>query len=512
MLVKFYKSNIKKTIACLGLISLLSQFGVIFPSKLESANLTTVKDALESSRLSFHAANDAGTGGTVVKIKTALGCGGADCPNQDTTNLFPGDVIEYFSTGNTRTVETIIDSTTFTVSTALDANDDDEDDQFMVRRTSQHVITFKPSSVIADGFIRVKVKAGASNNADDDPDRDGFDFYDIDQTGVDQSDDVACSGGAIDFTWTTATPSAGHANCPAGYHCFECRYSGSTDTATEYTMTIGGSANTAELVNPSNASTHTEGTADTYQYTVEHLDSSYTLIDDSSGKVALVESVRVTATVDPTITFSIAGVDAATIVSNDICGINTNFSSDTHNDDTTAFTVPFGSLVLGEFNDAAQQISCITNAAGGYVITVSENDQLTMVGGAETLADTDCDAGDCTNATSTAGDWATEKNASGFGFTMENVNADEVAFEYNSTTCTSGDGNIGSMTCACDGVYCAIPFPSDAVPETPVSIMRNTSTPSTTESAYVCYRIAIGTTQQPGDYSNYVTYRATATF
>lgn len=503
MLIKFSKTNIKKTIACLGLISLLSQFGVIFPSRLESANLIAVKDTLESSRLSFHGGNAAGlvAGSSIIKIKTS------GFPSTSTANLFPGDTIKYIATATTYTVDQVIDGDEFSITTTLAAADADENDEFVVVRTATHTINLTTASAISNGAIRVKIKAGATTNNDTYPDRDGFDFNSMTNADVTCPTDTT----GFDFVAGTATASGG-LGCPAGYHCFECRYSGTGASSTALALTIGA---TQELVNPSPGTIHSVGTADVYTFIVENLDTSDNVIDSTSGKVAVIESVRVTATVEPTISFAISAVDTAEITSNDICGLSTDANNIEVS--STATSVPFGSLTLSKFTDAVQKLSCSTNGAGGYAVTVVEDDQLSIGGeGVTELADTTCDGGaDTCNETTTAADWKTNNTSSGFGFSLHNLDASTVAFQWNSTDC-SGAGYTGDINCsACAGgagAYCAMKFPASADPETPLTLMKKATVPITTEDAYVCYRIAISTLQTAGDYENALTYRATATF
>ena len=149
-----------------------------------------------------------------------------------------------------------------------------------------------------------------------------------------------------------------------------------------------------------------------------------------------------------------------------------------------------------------------------------ESDQLNRIIGsgldtATSIADTDCDGGGdaCTvGVGATAADWVTDNSTSGFGYSLEDVDSSEIAFEYDATDC-SGAGFTAGVTCsACAGSYCAIGFPATADTETALTIFQNTSIPSSTEDIYICYRVAVATTQTAGDYTNAITYVASATF
>ncbi|MFC1711692.1 hypothetical protein ACFLZ1_03850 [Patescibacteria group bacterium] len=441
--------------------------------------MSSTKDTLETSRSSFHGELDGNhtAGTTLITIDTA----DVAVPSRSTANLFPGDVIA-IDTGS-YTVDNIVSSSQFTITAPLAAADDDDGDIIYKDITSTHVITYTTGAAIPNGAIKVRVVADSVNHSDNDPDDGGFDYNSI------TAGDVSCPTDAnnYNFVTATATASAG-AGCTAGYHCFECRYSGVGMTSVNQTITIG---NTNELMNPSLGTGHTAGQADTHSIIIDNLDAADTQVagETTNLKVAVIESVRVTATIEPTITFTIAAVASAQTR----CGATTDVG-------TTPTAVPFGSLTLGAFNDAAQQLSCVTNGAGGYVVTVIENDQLSIDGehGTE-LSDTDCDSADCTETVEA--EWDTDTTESGFGFSIQDIDANSVPFEY-----TTATGN-------CSGSYCARRFPSTADGgESATGLMSNSSTPASTEDIYMCYRMVASTTQQAGDYENFLTYVATATF
>ena len=438
--------------------------------------ISSVKDTLETSRASFYTALEGNhsSGTTLITIDTT------NYASNSTANLFPGDSVTIDD--GSYTVDNIVNSSQFTITTPLDASDADDNDIIYVNRTSQHVVSLTTGAAIPNGAFRIKIKAATSNFNDSKPDQTGFDFHSM------VNGDVTCPGDTTgyDFVSGTATVS-GSGGCPSGYHCFECRYSGVGNTATSLSFTIGG---TNELINPSLGIGHTAGSADTYTVAVDNLDSSYSTVtgESSSLKVAVIESVRVTATVEPTITFTITGVG----LGQSRCGTTTDAAS-------TPTSVPFGSISLGAFNDAAQQLSCVTNALHGYAVTVIENDQLSINGEHSTeLSDTDCDNGSCTHTTSD--EWSSDTSDSGFGFSIQNIDADTVPFQY-----TTSDS-------PCTGTFCARQIPSTADSDSALTVMSNSSTPSSTEDIYMCYRLVASTSQPAVDYENALTYVATATF
>jgi hypothetical protein len=462
----------RKNLFFVGRFTFLFFFGCLVlaahPKKLESANLTSASDTIETSRLSFHGKNAEAltAGSTMIKMATS------GTPSTSTANIFPGDTVVYTASSNTYTVSEIIDDDEFSVTAGLVSADTDADDEFVIDRTAQHVVAFTTATAVPNGAIKVRIKADASDSNNGNPDDDGWDFNSI------SSGDVTCPGDTdeYDFVAGTATASGG-TGCTAGYHCFECRYSGSGNTATDLTLTIGDST---KLINPSPSSSHSEGSAgtyDTYSVIIDNLSGADAVIDSTTVKVAVIESVRVTATVDPTISFSIASLSVGATA----CGNALDVS-------TTALTVPFGSLAIDAFKDLAQNLTVSTNADGGYTVTAIEDDQLS-IGGAGVTEIVDLAGGSHSSST----DW-TNTATKGFGYSLENVDATSITFEYD------------------DGTFHARQFPSTADGgEDPVTLFYS-NTVADSQNAYVCYRAVISATQEAGDYENAITYRATATF
>lgn len=100
-----------------------------------------------------------------------------------------------------------------------------------------------------------------------------------------------------------------------------------------------------------------------------------TLNDTGTTRVAIVDNVTVTASVDTIFSFSVGGVVGGTTV-------NTS-SNDSTTGDTTATTIPFGTLVADTASTAAQSLEVSTNAANGFVVTVQTDQQLLSANGAD---------------------------------------------------------------------------------------------------------------------------------
>jgi hypothetical protein len=476
----------KKLIAKLSLaVFLIAQFyGITFvsPDKLASANLTSVSNTLSNNRLSFRGELNGGiaVGGGVVTLDASP----TNNLNTSTSSgtLVGGDTVRIGmgGTADVRTVKTINDATRFTLNSGLTTAASDQD-PVISTQSAIHTVRFTPASPgIANGAFRVLLQASATKSYSGDglPDKDGFE---LDGNNLPT---VTCSGGG--FTWNAGWNSASISATQIGgtgtwYHVFQCRYAG-TGSGAAVTMTIGAAAGN-KVINPSPSgytSSHSPGAGDPYDFRVQHtlgITDGYVVNDSTLGKIYVIESVRVTATVAPTLTFMITGVAGSTSV----CGQTTDVATDQN-------AVPLGSITSSAFRNAAQILSVSTNAVGGYAVTASESAALTMLDTpANTIPDTTC-GGACT--ASTIGLWTNTANK-GFGYALDNKKGSPVAA-----------GNLYNN----GGAYMARPFGRTAE-----SIMDNTAVVDL-DQAYVCYRAIVSGTQAAGDYENYVTYIATGRF
>ncbi len=94
--------------------------------------------------------------------------------------------------------------------------------------------------------------------------------------------------------------------------------------------------------------------------------------DTGSTRVAIIAPVVVTAAVDTSFTFTVAGLAGGT----DVNGLVTTGSS-------TATAIAFGALTANNASSAAQRLSVSTNASYGFAVTVQTDQQLTSSSGAD---------------------------------------------------------------------------------------------------------------------------------
>lgn len=470
---------------------------VHWTNSIQSANLVEVSVTLSNPRLSYSAIlNSSNTTGTnIVNINTTAGA----APSTSTANLFEGEAVTVGA--GSYTVASVSAEGSFTVTTALAAGDADTGDAVIATQRPAISVGFETvTSMQQNWSFRVLIPAGSTDPDNGVPDNDGWDYGSALATDI----DVTCPTG------NTYTVTRGIADVTIGgvtYHSFDCNLDDATVIApgADYTanpIIIGDAADPLDsLINPANSTTHISGYADSYPIIVQQLDASNNIVDQSIAAVAVVDAVRITASVPPQISFRILGVASGATR----CGVSTTTA-------TTSTLAPFGELLIDSFKNMAQELVVSTNAANGYTVTAVSDNQLHRVGEACTgdanetnggcIRDTTGNGADITQTT--AGLW-TATTAKGFGYSLqENVLSSTAtpAFEHN-TTAGSCAGASGS---------CWRQFADAESSEAPVSIFSSTGV-ADNDSVYICYRGVIPATQEAGtDYSTFVTYRATATF
>jgi hypothetical protein len=461
----------------------IASLAFIYPKKIKSAAISNVKDVLCTSQFSYMGEVGAGNvaGSSVLYLNT-----GGTAPSLSSNNLFVGDTIFVGSLGSTYVVTDIGSSGDIRVSPALGAGDITAGGRIMHPVSSCHTVSFDVIPSLAGEVWEFLLKAStASNSADGIPDHDGFD------RGTLAPNNVTCPFGVTASVGTTTSLAMGSPPVPSYYHVIKCTLTTDHNPAVGETATIiiGNTDNTNSFINPSPShagGNDIEGYPEILPYAIRHTTSTGTILDQTIGNVAIIEAVRVTATIDPSITFWIDNVG--------VTDPNTTFPAISGTDDqldsgavnTTADQVIFGSLAIQEINQLAQHLNAVTNAAGGYVVTAYEAGPMTRIGGVETIPDTLCNNAGCT--ITAAQPWVGfDDDRSEFGYTMISAGS-SIPFV---------EGDFKPFGIGCD----------QAQP-----VMVNPSVPSTIESAYAIYRITATTVQAAGDYEAKIIYTATSTF
>jgi hypothetical protein len=454
----------------------------------QSASLTEASVTLSNSRLSFKARLDVGNtvGSSIITIKTT---GNSTHTSESTAQIRVDDAIT-IGTGSYTVLDTN-PAATFRTTSGLLTGDNATDTTAYTAQTANLTVRFKTATAITDGSFRLLVPAASSGAADGIPDPGFFDF----STGTPT---VQCPGNTTGYTFGSGTAAASSVTIGGQvYHAFTCGYTGAGGVGTDFTtgtlFTVSG------IINPAPRVGHSDGVANSHTLLIQHRDSGSVVQDSTAVAVGVIEAVKITATIDPTISFSISGVASSTTK----CGVSTNVT-------TTALEVPFGVLSLTNFVNAAQKLTVSTNGINGYVVTAIANDQLGLNGQTctgDNTANTVCirdSRGDNTAMSHTAIDKWDNTSTKGFGYSLAVIGGGfgtpATPFQYNTT----------SGSCS-GGTFCAKHFADPEDSQTPQQIMSHTSVADAHEID-VCYRIIPAVTNAAGQYQNSVTYTATATF
>ncbi len=469
-------------------------FFVRLPSPVGSANFTNISNTLSNSRLSYRAG--VATGAANSSVVTIDSSGNAD---NNTNHLFPNDVVCFAGpllngcyNQSTYQVVNIVNSTTFNISPPLGANALGANDFVIATQSAIHTLTFTLTSAVpsnGDIFITIPAIDHATQGNDGFPDTNssiatnGFDLNNLGTSNI----TVSSSGCANN--WTVAAVTAGDAT--NDHRIRIDRTTNSCAAGSTITVTIGDTSR--QLINPAPITTgHAQGVADIYNINVKTRDGSDNTLDESNVRVAVIEGVLVSATVQETLTVTIAGVNSGASV----CGQTTDVT-------TTATAVPWGTIVnFGSFMEAGQSVIVSTNAVSGYTVKIAENDQMGRNGivcpGANAdeanncIQDTVCGSTPCSETTSQ--DW-TSTSYYGMGYSLANVSGTDAAFVYDESGRTFSTKQFADLEAA----------------ETQQTIMSK-NTPTASSQVYVCYRLNISATQPAGYYFNRIAYTATATF
>ncbi len=491
------KSKLRKIILFI-LIFNLSLYNFLFTlpqkSELDSANFTNASVTLSNSRLSYRAGVATGAAnGSVITIDSS---GNAD---NDTKHLFPKDTVCFAGPNlngcysqTTYNVVNVIDNTTFNISSPLGSTALGANDYVISTQSAIHTINFTLANTVpSNGNILITIPAvkvaGKTNDGFPDTANDvSTNGFDLNGLGI---SNISVSSSGCNNNWTVASVTP--ANGTNDHTILINRNTNSCAASSTITVTVG-DAN-KQLINPAPIlSGHTQGVADVYTINVKTRDGSDYTLDESNIKVAIVEGVLVSATIQETLSLTIAGVNTSTSA----CGQTTDIT-------TTATSVPWGIISnFGAFQEAAQTVTVSTNAASGYNVKIEENDQMGKDGkvctGAsagesdQCIQDTTCNATGCTESTSQ--DW-TSTSYYGLGYSLANVSGTNAAFTYNESGRT----------------FSAKQFADQEASETKQTIM-SASTPVASSQVYVCYRLNVSATQPAGYYFNKVRYTATASF
>lgn len=147
--------------------------------------------------------------------------------------------------------------------------------------------------------------------------------------------------------------------------------------------------------------------------------------------------------------------------------------------------INFGALSPNTFTTASHTLT-VTAPGQGYSVTAYETSKLTKSGSSNTIPDTTCDSGLCTESAATV--WTTPTN-NGFGY---NVTGNDKASDFT------------------DSTYFR-PFPDASLAESPATVMTS-SQAGENRVASVNYKISPSSVQAAGNYSTQIVYIATPVY
>jgi hypothetical protein len=142
-----------------------------------------------------------------------------------------------------------------------------------------------------------------------------------------------------------------------------CTGTGNTDCTATLTVTTPATQSNVAVVVPFNSGITNPTTANTSFFVrITTKDGSAATIDTTTVAFATLTStsIAMSASVDPSFTFTVAGVSSGGSV-----------NSATTNITTTATTIPFGTLSSGSTKIGAIDTTVVTNAGSGFTITVN---------------------------------------------------------------------------------------------------------------------------------------------
>lgn len=351
--------------------------------------------------------------------------------------------------------------------------------------TAMHSVSFTTTNAVTGGsFVFTFPALGAGDTNAARPSSQAFQFNGLAPSQV-QVNGTTCASIVIGGTGASGTPT------------ITCNLASTTTVATSTTITVligctaqssgACTATVPTLINPTK--TAGAGAADTWTISIKEWSANSgggTQLDSSLVKVGTVESVSVVAHVDPTFTFTIAGVpDATALNTASYCG--TSHSADTTNTgiSSTATLVNLGTLTSVQINRAAQTLKVTSNSVSGYTITATSSGQL--VSGANAIAN----AQGTVTGNGTPGPAAITAGTAAFG-----IHACDANSKVNTTTW----GQATSLF--------ANPSPTYYY-----TLVNSSSQPSSSGDSIVSeYGATVSSTTPAGDYQTVLTYVATPLF
>lgn len=334
-------------------------------------------------------------------------------------------------------------------------------------------------------------------------------IYFITPTGVDANTDTIILDfadeftiGSIDYTDMDLATSSDTSNCSAGTYADATlassaaadTYGVATTTGVIITFTAPTGADTGTIIAGtcvkveigSNAAFQSNGTrflTNPATAAVYDLDFLGAFGDTGKTKIAIISGVSITATVAESMNVSVNAIATSTCTTT---GGTATASATT--------SINFMSIITETFYDSCQRIDVGTNAGSGYTANLYKTTLLTD-GGVNTIADGTCN-GACDANTAAAWDTVT---LNGFGYCM-----DDVALNGAQTA----DASWGTAGCGAGTQN----FKLIGTTATNSKTIMKSNTATSTNQAYIGYRLSVDSAQAAGTYSSTMVYIVTPTY
>lgn len=468
--------------------SLILIFGFFFTSKANAASLSSLSDTISTSRPSASAPLNSDQAASATQV-TIIDNGSIFLAS-DSAVLWP-DTGETLNTVNVASMSAQISGTPNTrivYFTNTAANTHHKGDPITTAISAMHKIRFTTISAIpASGKVVITFPGSGVNTAS--PSATTFAFNGLNATG------------GLPSTIVTNNITC-NANSSVSAPSITCETTGSVAANTTITFLIGCTAQSGgecttsspRMINPTK--TAAAGTADIWKITVKTQDATPADLDSASAKIGTVEAVQVQGTVEPTLTFSIAGLANSANYNSSAsqCGSETSNSGV----DSTATFVNLGVLSNGYISKAGQTLTVSTNGSAGYAITATSSGRFInpasgfWIPGAN--SDTALTANDTPVPTSIVA------GTPEFGISPCGIRVPTASPNWGGTGQTVASGALFSnpWNTGTNSYYATIASYTGGAVTSEVTVIRYASTVSGTTPA--------------GIYSNYFTYVATATF
>ena len=353
--------------------------------------------------------------------------------------------------------------------------------------SATHTVKFTlGTGVPASGKIVITFPGVANNTAS--PSATNFAFNQLAAANVTVTGTAACPTGQIVVSSPsiTCTPNAG--------------------IASNTTLTF-----VFNLINP--IKLVTTGTADNWKVSIQTQDSiaGNPILESGFAKIGTIESVQVQAIVEPTLSFTIFGVnDNVNINTIGTCGDSILTNSGIN---SSPNFVNLGLLFNGKLSKAAQKLEVSTNGSSGYAITATSSGQFMNPATGYALNDANAGGGNPGRNPLTANDAPAPSiitvggspGVTAFGIhacgARSNIGADIWAENSNQTAAdyVTGTAKFSNPWNASGTSYYA-------------TIASYTGGPVGTDDTAILYGATVTGSTPAGLYSNYYTYVATATF